>query len=173
MENDLQETKREIVDKIKNSMTDRCAAHHAVLQIVCSHWKKALNELNCHLHPLDSFASASRAALKTLEQRKESLLGVNAFLQISFCKSISCDIKTARGTHVASFPFWRSIIFYAVFFGDTEETAFMSCTQQALFLLKITICSSIFSNRERLVEACGGPSCRTSQTKLQNWNCAF
>jgi len=50
-EKDLQETKREIFDKIKNSTTDRCAANHAALRIVCSHWKKNLNELNCHLHP--------------------------------------------------------------------------------------------------------------------------
>ena len=40
MEKDLQETKREITDKIKNSVTDRCAANHAALQIVYSHWKK-------------------------------------------------------------------------------------------------------------------------------------
>ena len=50
-EKDLQETKREIIDQIKNAMTDRCAANHAALRIVCSHWKKNLNELNCHLHP--------------------------------------------------------------------------------------------------------------------------
>ena len=88
MEKDLQETKREIIDEIKNSMTDRCAANHAALRSVCSHWKKNLNELNCHLHPPDSFASSSRAALKKLEQRKGSLLGndciaANLILQIN------------------------------------------------------------------------------------------
>ena len=31
-------------------------------------WNESLNELNCHLHPLDSIAKETRAALKTCEQ---------------------------------------------------------------------------------------------------------
>ena len=45
---DVQETKKKIVGNIANSMSDRCAANHAVLRIVSSEWKKPLNELNCH-----------------------------------------------------------------------------------------------------------------------------
>jgi len=88
MDTDLQQTRKEIVGRINNSMTDRCAANHAALRIVCSAWRKPLNELNCHLHPLDSFASATRAALKKLEQSEgeaddNDCTAANLILQIN------------------------------------------------------------------------------------------
>ena len=60
-------------------MTDRCAENHAALHIISSAWKKSLNEINCHLHPLDSFASACRTALRTLQPHEGKVIG-NEFL---------------------------------------------------------------------------------------------
>ena len=48
-------------------MTDRCAASHAAIQLVNYSWDKTPNELNCHLHPLDSIATKNRAALRECE----------------------------------------------------------------------------------------------------------
>ncbi|KAK2155809.1 hypothetical protein LSH36_230g00015 [Paralvinella palmiformis] len=45
-----------LISNISNSLTDRCAANHAAIQLVNASWDKTLNELNCHLHPLDSIA---------------------------------------------------------------------------------------------------------------------
>lgn len=56
-------------------MTDRCAANHAKLCLVSSEWNKTLNELNCHLHSLDSNASSARGALKGLEEGRSKLYG--------------------------------------------------------------------------------------------------
>ena len=38
-------------------------------------WGKHLNELNCHLHPLDTIATSCRSALKSLEEKKGQLYG--------------------------------------------------------------------------------------------------
>ncbi|KAK2170436.1 hypothetical protein LSH36_3g30075 [Paralvinella palmiformis] len=60
---------------IANIMTDRAAVNHATIVRVCEIWGKTLNELNCHLHPLDTIASAARSALKELESGKGKLFG--------------------------------------------------------------------------------------------------
>ena len=69
-------------------MSDRCAANHAALRLVNDEWNKTLNELNCHLHPLDSLASASRSALKKEEETKVKLfvrdcIAANIIVQMS------------------------------------------------------------------------------------------
>jgi len=38
-------------------------------------WGKGLNELNCHLHPLDTMASSCRSALKHMETGRGELFG--------------------------------------------------------------------------------------------------
>ena len=73
-EEDRARTKKKMIGNISNSLSDRCAANRAALRIVCSEWNISLNELNCHLHPLDSIASAVRRALKNLEESRGSLL---------------------------------------------------------------------------------------------------
>lgn len=50
------------------TLTDRCASNHAAIQLVNAAWDKSLNELNCHLHPLDSIATKARSALKQCER---------------------------------------------------------------------------------------------------------
>ena len=56
-----------MISNIANSMSDRCPANHAAIRLVNSSWIKSLNELNCHLHPLDSFATSCRSSLKKCE----------------------------------------------------------------------------------------------------------
>lgn len=53
-----------IIDTVDNiaetyTLTERCAANHAAVN---GEWGKTLNELNCHLHPLDSIATAVRVS---------------------------------------------------------------------------------------------------------------
>jgi hypothetical protein len=50
-------------------MTDRAAINHATIVCLENTWGIHLNELNCHLHPLDTIASSSRSALKEAEPR--------------------------------------------------------------------------------------------------------
>lgn len=64
---DYQDTRSKIIDNISNTLTDRCAANHAAILLVNESWDKTLNELNCHLHPLDSIAIKTRSALKECE----------------------------------------------------------------------------------------------------------
>jgi len=65
---------KENISRITNSMTDRWAENHAALRIISSAWKKSLNELNCHLHPLDSFASACRTAPRILQPHEGKVI---------------------------------------------------------------------------------------------------
>ena len=69
------DTRTRLISNITNSMTDRCAANHAALRIVGSVWKKNFNELNCHLHPLDSIATACLSTLKQHEESRGKLFG--------------------------------------------------------------------------------------------------
>ena len=70
-----QNCRHEIINNISNTLTDRVAVNHAAIQKINETWDKSLNELNCHLHPLDTIASSCRAALKALETEKGQLYG--------------------------------------------------------------------------------------------------
>ena len=48
-------------------MSDRAVVNHATIQRLELSWRKSLNELNCHLHPLDTIASKTRSTLKIME----------------------------------------------------------------------------------------------------------
>ena len=64
---DFDETRKIIIDHIRNTMTDRATVNHATISRLESSWRTKFNELNCHLHPLDTIASSVRSALKTCE----------------------------------------------------------------------------------------------------------
>ena len=64
---EYQSTRDKIIANKSNSLTDCVAANHAAIELVNSSWHKTLNELNCHLHPLDTIATKTRAALKQCE----------------------------------------------------------------------------------------------------------
>lgn len=67
---DFADCRTTIIGNITNTMTDRAAVNHATVQKVNQEWGKELNELNCHLHPLDSIATACKKALKSFELKK-------------------------------------------------------------------------------------------------------
>ena len=56
-----------IINNISNTMTDRAIVNHVTIERLEETWGTSLNELNCHLHPLDTIASSARAALKANE----------------------------------------------------------------------------------------------------------
>nr|XP_047144092.1 uncharacterized protein LOC124817731 [Hydra vulgaris] len=64
-----------IISNISNTMSDRVAVNHLTVTKVCEAWGKNLNELNCHLHPLDTIATECRSALKSLESETCELFG--------------------------------------------------------------------------------------------------
>ncbi|XP_071787284.1 uncharacterized protein [Asterias amurensis] len=61
------ENRKKILNNISNTMSDRAAVNHATIQRLELSWRKSLNELNCHLHPLDTIASKTRSTLKIME----------------------------------------------------------------------------------------------------------
>ena len=84
----FQDCRTKIIENISNTMSDRAAVNHATIEKVNLRWDKQLNELNCHLHPLDSISSACRSALKSLETTKGHLFGkdciaANIVLQVN------------------------------------------------------------------------------------------
>ena len=54
---DLQTNRSNIINNISNCMMGRVASNHAAIVLVNEAWHKTLNELNCHLHPLDTCPS--------------------------------------------------------------------------------------------------------------------
>ena len=67
----FEECKAKLINNISNTMTDRCAANHAAIRLLNEEWDKSLNELNCHLHPLDSFSTSVRSSLAKLESSQK------------------------------------------------------------------------------------------------------
>ncbi|QQP49999.1 Uncharacterized protein FKW44_010926 [Caligus rogercresseyi] len=55
------DTRNRMIQNIRNSITDRCPANHATIQILNSEWGVTLNELNCNLYPLDAITSKVKA----------------------------------------------------------------------------------------------------------------
>jgi exonuclease V gamma subunit len=66
---DEETTLQHFVLAIVNTMSDRCTTNHAAIEILRKRWGKSIQELFCHVHPLDSFASKVRAAVKLEESR--------------------------------------------------------------------------------------------------------
>lgn len=64
--------RQEIIANISNSLTDRCAANHATIKLLNETWDSSLNELNCHLHPLDSISTKVKAAVKSFEKQEKT-----------------------------------------------------------------------------------------------------
>ena len=119
-------------------MCDRCAANHAAVRIVSSEWKKPINELNCHLHPLNSFATVTRTALKKIETTRGKCLEVTALPPISFCRLTNYAIKTANWTPMGLFNIWTSTMFLTVFFPGIEVIVSMSSSTLVEFSLNAT-----------------------------------
>ncbi|XP_065656483.1 uncharacterized protein LOC136081955 [Hydra vulgaris] len=63
-----------IIGNITNKMSDRVATNHATVKLKLV-WQKSLNELNCHLLPLDTMTNSCKSSLKALETSKGTLFG--------------------------------------------------------------------------------------------------
>ncbi|XP_050404243.1 uncharacterized protein LOC126820380 [Patella vulgata] len=74
-EEEYQYCRETIISNIANTMNDRAAVNQATIRQVNASWGKTLNELNCHLHPLDTIATKCRSALKSVESEKGELFG--------------------------------------------------------------------------------------------------
>ena len=74
---DFETCRSKMVRGIKNTLTDRATVNHATIARIENTWGKSLNELNCHLHPLDTIASSSRSTLKAAENQKGKLFGTD------------------------------------------------------------------------------------------------
>ena len=125
---DYQECRRKIISNIANTMTDRVVVNHAAITRVCEVWGKNLNELNCHLHPLDTIATATKASLTSCEPEKGQLFGKdciagNLVLQINKFryKDGKCDPKgfvtflDDEGLARGILPWYRGNILHILF----------------------------------------------------------
>ncbi|XP_033122099.1 uncharacterized protein LOC117121105 [Anneissia japonica] len=62
---------RNLVDSISNTLTDRATVNHATIMLLEKTWKKNFQELNCHLHPLETIAKSCGDALSAVERERE------------------------------------------------------------------------------------------------------
>ncbi|XP_065643398.1 uncharacterized protein LOC136075085 [Hydra vulgaris] len=69
------ESRRLVISNISNTMSDRVSVNHLTITKVNKIWAKNLNELNCHLHPLDTIATSCRLAMKSLKIETCQLFG--------------------------------------------------------------------------------------------------
>jgi hypothetical protein len=87
-----------IIKNISNSMSDRVAVNHHTTSKVCATSRKNLNEMNCHLHPLDTIATSYRSTLMYLENESCKLFGNDCKLTLIILaiskmrfKYVKCD----------------------------------------------------------------------------------
>lgn len=69
-----------LVQNISNSLTDHWAVNHPTTELVSQAWDKLLNELNCHLHSLDSLVTKAKRTLKDYEKNtglKNNIFGTD------------------------------------------------------------------------------------------------
>ena len=66
-ESNFQSIRNDIISSVSNTITDRAVVNHAAISKLELAWGKSLNQLNCHLHPLDTIATKCKGALKDVE----------------------------------------------------------------------------------------------------------
>lgn len=59
--------KKRILSVITSTITDRCKVNSATVRELNRLWSTTLIELNCNLHPLDSFSSRCKTGLKSID----------------------------------------------------------------------------------------------------------
>ena len=70
---EFEDCRHKIISNISNTMTDRATVNHATISRLELAWRKTLNELNCHLHPLETIASICKKSLKDIENQEKHL----------------------------------------------------------------------------------------------------
>ena len=68
---DIVLVKNKIISRITSTMSDRASANHAAVETLQRIWGTDLAELNCNVHPLDTFQSEIKAELKKLDDSQE------------------------------------------------------------------------------------------------------
>ena len=63
-------TRVTMIGNIFDCLTDRAVVNHAAIQKISSYWDKPLNEVKCHLHPLDTVASSCQKTLKSMQPKE-------------------------------------------------------------------------------------------------------
>ncbi|XP_065647716.1 uncharacterized protein LOC136077090 [Hydra vulgaris] len=86
-----------IIGNITNTMSDRVATNHATIAKLNLVWQKSLNELNCHLHPLDTMTSSCKSSLKALETSKGKLFGIDCIAANIVIQLNKLRYKDAKG----------------------------------------------------------------------------
>ena len=79
-EDHFPDCRSQMIRNITNTMTDRATVNQATVRKVNESWNKSLNQLNCHLHPLDTIASQCRSTLKGLEVSKGEIFGKDCLI---------------------------------------------------------------------------------------------
>ena len=79
-------------------MSDRMATNHATITKLNTIWQKSLNELNCHLHPLDIMTSSSKSLLKALQISNGKLFGKDCIAANIVLQLNKLRYKDAKGT---------------------------------------------------------------------------
>ena len=72
---EFQESRINIISNISNTLTHRCAANHAAIELLNETLDKHLNELYCHLHTSDTIATSTRSAMKEYEKTEKHVIG--------------------------------------------------------------------------------------------------
>ena len=61
------EVKLRIIRNLANTMSDRAAVNHKVVQLLMEKLDTSLLEFNCNIHPLEAAARAVQKVIKTIE----------------------------------------------------------------------------------------------------------
>jgi len=112
---DFQINHTNIIKNIANCMMDRVAANHAAIVLVNEAWHKNTNELNCHLHPLDSIACSSRPALKQLESSKGKEFANDCFAANIVVQMNKMRYKDGKGDPRGFIPRYRGNRLHVLF----------------------------------------------------------
>ena len=105
-------------------MTDRCTANHAAIRLLNEEWDKSPNELNCHLHPLDSFSTSVRSALAKLESSQKissQLYGSDCVAGKIVLQMNKLRYKDGKGDPRSFKYFWKTKISNSVLYQAIGE----------------------------------------------------
>ncbi|ELU17089.1 hypothetical protein CAPTEDRAFT_216396 [Capitella teleta] len=77
---EFKDCREKMISNITNTMTDRATVIQATVRLLDETWNRSLNQLNCHLHPLDTIASTCRSTLRKLEPSHGKLFGKDSII---------------------------------------------------------------------------------------------
>ena len=112
--------------------------NHAAIRKVNENWGKTLNELNCHLHPLDTIASSCRSTLKVLETCKGHLFGKDCFAGNIVLQINKLRYKDGKGYPKISLAIFMTVIYLeetaCIFFFTSVKNSWSIMSHFSIFL---------------------------------------